>query len=89
MGEIEREEDPKTQNDISFIPDIVHFLIRVILRFRMNHFHISPTAPSYIMHIWTYIYKYAGCGRFTLGLGKKIVEEKPINAYQVYSISYF
>ena len=58
----------KTSNYYFFIPDLVNFLIRVILKGGMTHFHTSPIAPSYSMHIRTYIYKHAGYCTYNLGL---------------------
>ena len=49
-GDLEQEEDSNTPNDDLFIPDLVHFLIHLILRGGMTHSHISPEAQSFIMH---------------------------------------
>ena len=37
---------PKNPKDDFFIPNLVHFLIQIILRGEMSHYHISKTAPT-------------------------------------------
>ena len=49
--DLNQEEVPKTQNEDIFIPNLVHFLIHIILIGGMTHYHISPASPSYSMHI--------------------------------------
>ena len=84
VGDPEQEEDPKNPNDDLFITDLVHFLIRFILRGGMTHSHISPTAPSCSMHTWAYIYKHAGECSCNLGMDKvQYVEDQPINTNHV------
>ena len=84
VGDPKQEEDPKTPNDDYFIPNLVHFLIHFILRGGMTHLHISPTAPSYSMHTWTYISKHAGECSCNLGMDKiQNVEDQPIKTNQV------
>ena len=82
---LEHEKDPTIQNDDFFTPILVNFLIYIILRDEIIHGQIFPTAPSYSMHILTYIYKRAGCCSCTLGLQKnQSVEDLTIKTY-VYS----
>ena len=50
-GDLDQKEDPKISNDDFFIPNLVDFITRVILRDFMTHCHISTTAQSYSINI--------------------------------------
>ena len=65
------------------IPNLIKFLIRVILKGDMTHCHISPTSLSYSIHIWTYISKQAGECSCNLSLDKILnIEDQPIKTNQ-------
>ena len=51
---------PVLTRKVSVNPNLVIFLIRIVLRGGMTHCHISPTSPSYNTHIWDYTSKHAG-----------------------------
>ena len=44
---------PKNLNADFFIRHLVSFIINIIIKGGMNHCCISPTVPSFIMHIYT------------------------------------
>ena len=48
-GDIDQEEYPKTPNNL-FIPDLVNFIVHIILKCGMTHFNIFTISPSYSMH---------------------------------------
>ena len=66
--DLDQERAPKNPNGDFFIPNLLDFLIPIVLRGGMTHFNVSPTAPSYIMPIWTYISKHVGDCICILGL---------------------
>ena len=60
MREVSIRKGNKNPKDDLFIPNLVIFLIKIIIRGDMDHCRISPMKSTYIMHILTYINKYAG-----------------------------
>ena len=72
------------------IPNLAHFLIQIILRGDMEHLNISPTAPSYSIHILTYMNKHAGECICTLGFEKmKVWKTNPSRLTEYTEHNYF
>ena len=46
---------PKNPKYDLYITNLVNFIIQIVWRVEMAHSYILPTAPSYSMHILTYI----------------------------------
>ena len=86
-GDLGHEECPKKSNDDFFLPNLVSFLVPIIIRVGINHLYILSTVTSYKIHTLTYIFKHAGEYSFTPGLDEiKNVEDQPIKTNQIYSI---
>ena len=76
----------KNQKDDLFIPNLVSFLIQIIIMSDMSHSHISKKWPSKSIHIWSYINNHACKCNCTLGLEKTKVFNTKTSILTEYTI---